>query len=87
MPNLPTRSKKTNPLKLPSRASLLMRFVRWRGPVGSAKTGVALVRHRRAVRIGLSTARVTARVAPVVAAIGATVAVVRRLRRKTATVT
>jgi hypothetical protein len=70
MTNLTKRSKKKIPTKLPLRAALLFRFIRWRGPVKSARTGATVVRHRKSIRIGARTAKIAIPVVAVLAVAG-----------------
>ncbi len=51
MSSLVKRSKSIPPVKLTWRGRLALRYARWRGPVEASRTGVAVIRHRRELRV------------------------------------
>jgi hypothetical protein len=80
MASLIKHSKSIPPVRLSWRARLLLRYVQWVGPVTAARTGVAVVRHRRALR---TSGRVATAAGAVVLVAGVAVAVKRQADRAT----
>jgi hypothetical protein len=72
------RSKSVPPVALSWRARLLLRYVRWVGPVAAGRTGIAVIRHRRALR---STTRVAAVAGAMLIAGGVAGVIKRRVDR------